>query len=402
MSPDSLLPAPCSLPAAAFPPPGWVTNRKAAEMLGVGLQTLTCSGFKWRPMLRGQSRCVRPPEGGRCNIYPRELVERIVAAQAEAARPRAVPEGFVDKAGAARIMGFSLGVWKTCIRLGKVPFGEMAELRPGRKQRIYKIADVQRLKEELFGADKLYKDGQSGIYHLPAGLLTRQEAWEKFGVGISTWQRWEREGKIACGRRVPSGPKVYRVDDIERLLDEYGKLSPPCPDPDRPGVYRVPLAGRDIQRREALIDADALPLLEGRTCAFSTSKRGWSFVSLSSGKKKSIPLRRAIMGVRDRKVNVRHVNGDPLDCRRENLVVRTVRQRARNTRKIERINGRPPTSRFKGVCWEWATKMWRAQIGVPGRKERLGRFESEIAAARAYDEAAQRCFGEHARLNFPG
>jgi hypothetical protein len=36
-----------------FPPTGWVTNREAARMLGVGLETMTCSNWKWRAMLRG-------------------------------------------------------------------------------------------------------------------------------------------------------------------------------------------------------------------------------------------------------------------------------------------------------------------------------------------------------------
>ncbi|HYE17003.1 MAG TPA: AP2 domain-containing protein [Tepidisphaeraceae bacterium] len=98
---------------------------------------------------------------------------------------------------------------------------------------------------------------------------------------------------------------------------------------------------------------------------------------------------------------MRHVNGDPLDCRRANLIVRTVQQRVRNARKRRATNGRPPSSRFKGVFWESWTKKWRACIVVDGRKRSLGRYGDEIAAALAYDEAARKWFGEHARLNFP-
>jgi hypothetical protein len=95
------------------------------------------------------------------------------------------------------------------------------------------------------------------------------------------------------------------------------------------------------------------------------------------------------------------VNGDPLDCRRENLVARTIAQRVRNARKMKLIKGRPPTSRFKGVYWENWSKSWRTGIRVDGKTRRLGRFRDEIAAAVAYDEAAGQWFGEHARLNFP-
>jgi hypothetical protein len=34
-----------------FPPAGWVTNHEAGRMLGVGLNTLTCVAWKWRPWL---------------------------------------------------------------------------------------------------------------------------------------------------------------------------------------------------------------------------------------------------------------------------------------------------------------------------------------------------------------
>jgi hypothetical protein len=90
-----------------------------------------------------------------------------------------------------------------------------------------------------------------------------------------------------------------------------------------------------------------------------------------------------------------------LDCRRENLVVRTVKQRVRNNRKRKSNRGKACTSRFKGVYWDAWAKKWRAGIKVNGKDRRLGRFGDEIAAAVAYDEAAKLWFGEHAWLNFP-
>jgi hypothetical protein len=108
-----------------------------------------------------------------------------------------------------------------------------------------------------------------------------------------------------------------------------------------------------------------------------------------------------ILGVVGEGLNVRHRNGDPLDCRRANLVVRTVEQRTRNMQKAKSIKGRPTSSRFKGVYWNQGMKRWYASIRVDGKARHLGRFGDEIAAGLAYDEAARLWFGEHARLNFP-
>jgi hypothetical protein len=389
----------------SFPPAGWVTNHEAARQLGVGLATLTCMTYKWRSALRTCARCVRHPvTGGRCNIYSVEGIDQILKSQADAGAAVAarswIPQGFVDKDGACRMFGVTRHVWKRWIREGKVGFGHVVHSPIGGKQRLYAIEDLQRLKQELFGDDKLYKRGTDGTYHVPAGFIGRQEAWERFGVSMSTWWRWERERKISCGHRVPGGPKLYKIEEIERMLGEYGKWCPPYPDPDRPGVYRVPLSGRDIRRREAIIDADALPLIEGASCSWSTTDK-WGFVALTRGEVNGEPLRRIVMGVTEAGLNVRHVNDDPLDCRRANLVVWTVTQRTRNMRKIRAINGRPPTSQYKGVYWETYTKMWRAAIRANGKKMPLGRFGSETAAAEAYDAAARQYFGEHARLNFP-
>jgi hypothetical protein len=381
-----------------FPPPGWIVNREAARLLGVGLETLTCGGWKWHSMLRGQGKCVRHPvTGGRCNIYPLEVIGGIQAAQAAAAVPPPIPEGFLDKEGACRMFGVTGGVWKRWVREGKVRFGEPSPA--AHNQKIYALKDLQHLKEELFSEERLYKDGENN-WHIPAGYVRREEAWAQFGVGMPTWWRWEREGRITCGQRVPGGPKLYKLEDIQRMLDEYGRYCPPYPDPDRPGAYRVPLSGRDIKRREALIDAEDLPLIEGASCAWSRSG-DWGFVSVTRGEMHGVPLRRLILGVSESDSNVRHANGDSLDCRRANLVVRTPVQRSRNARKIKSVNGRPTTSRFKGVFWETHAKSWRARIRVDGKQLSLGRYRDEIAAAQAYDEAARQFFGEHARLNFP-
>lgn len=47
-------------------------------------------------------------------------------------------------------------------------------------------------------------------------------------------------------------------------------------------------------------------------------------------------------------------------------------------------SGNGKTSKFEGVCWDNHAQKWRAQIHQDGRCITIGRFESEIDAARAY------------------
>lgn len=91
-----------------------------------------------------------------------------------------------------------------------------------------------------------------------------------------------------------------------------------------------------------------------------------------------------------------HKNGNPLDNRRSNLRNVTHSQNGMNGRKHC-----DTVSRFKGVIWHPGRKRWRAKIRANGKRKYLGHFVSPIEAAKAYDLAAKKFFGEFARLNFP-
>jgi AP2 domain len=88
-----------------------------------------------------------------------------------------------------------------------------------------------------------------------------------------------------------------------------------------------------------------------------------------------------------------HHNRDSLDNTRVNL---------RLANDIENQGNRGPnknnTSGYKGVVFDKSRGNWRAKMA--GRTVG-GRFNSPEDAAHAYDEAAQKHFGEFAQLNFP-
>jgi hypothetical protein len=93
---------------------------------------------------------------------------------------------------------------------------------------------------------------------------------------------------------------------------------------------------------------------------------------------------------------VDHRNCDGLDNRRSNLRFATHAQNTRNRRKKK--NG---SSQFLGVYFNKEKSAWDSQLKHNEKRIWVGRFKTEIEAAKAYDEAARKYHGEFARLNFP-
>jgi hypothetical protein len=105
-------------------------------------------------------------------------------------------------------------------------------------------------------------------------------------------------------------------------------------------------------------------------------------------------MHRRIMGLPGKsKLEVDHINGDPLDNRKANLRICTHAENLRN-QKMKKHN----RSGLKGVHFHKQSGRWRSIIKVEGKSISLGLFETKDLAHQAYCDAAKRFFGEFANF----
>lgn len=106
---------------------------------------------------------------------------------------------------------------------------------------------------------------------------------------------------------------------------------------------------------------------------------------------KLVLMHRLIMNASD-KFEVDHRNRNGLDNQRVNLRLATRSQNMANRRLFSNN-----TSGYRGVYA--AAGKYRSTIRVKGKTRHLGYFESARLAAKAYNRAAIKAFGEFATLN---
>jgi hypothetical protein len=92
--------------------------------------------------------------------------------------------------------------------------------------------------------------------------------------------------------------------------------------------------------------------------------------------------------------NTDHHNGDGLNNQRRNLRPATHSQNNYNQKLHKKTR-----SGYKGVSWKKENQKWQGQIMFNRRNIHLGYFRFKIEAARAYNKAAEKYFGEFACLN---
>lgn len=111
----------------------------------------------------------------------------------------------------------------------------------------------------------------------------------------------------------------------------------------------------------------------------------------TDGRRRKIAMHQFITGF----LLTDHHNHNGLDNRRDNLRDGTEFRNPANSRK--QLN---TSSSYKGVSWDKNYRQWQAKICKHRKTQFLGRFDSEIGAAIAYDNAATQLFGEYAYPNF--
>lgn len=165
-------------------------------------------------------------------------------------------------------------------------------------------------------------------------------------------------------------------------------------------VY-IPLTGKG---GVAIVDRLDYPLVEPFTWSVTICRRkgenrysyAITYVYQPPGAKKQTQIRmhRLIMGMPQDSL-VDHRNGNTLDNRRSNLRLCTTAENCQN--QFARQGG---TSRFKGVSFCRQTGRWKARLRKQNVEIWIGRFDSELEAAEAYDESALYHFEQFANPNF--
>jgi hypothetical protein len=383
-------------------------------LLGVSVGTFG----KWERAGRLAEGQVAPIPGtsARTKIYPIEHIER-VREEILAAAANFPPPGWLTMREAARRANVSVLVWKRWLADGQVERWQWASRPTMARCKLFPKEEIERVvAEQGRDHDFLLEPDGAGGWRVPTGYVGRAEAAAMLGATETAFVRWQTLGWIDFGRwaRSPSGERgsprrAYEVARLMTMVAAFEARGGPRADDADPAVARVPVFAPDGVPRDAMIDAADLPVVAGARWYWAVSiddvasMTGCVATRLPDGGQVALRLR--LLGL-ERKggaaARSTHRNGDRLDFRRTNLLYKDGSEHFHGGRKMRRTGqGHAPTSRFKGVCWKAGEGKWAADIMKDGVAYRLGRFDDEIAAAQAYDEAARELYGPLAYQNFP-
>lgn len=144
----------------------------------------------------------------------------------------------------------------------------------------------------------------------------------------------------------------------------------------------------------AIVDDEDYEFINSFKWCASNSGRG-RFYAQRKDNRKTVFMHRLIMKLTDKNLNIDHINHNTLDNRKINLRICSKTENARN--KSSHPNS---SSKFLGVSWDKSRNKWKSCIYINKKCVLLGRFNFEMEAAKAYDNAAKTNFKEFANLNF--
>ncbi len=165
-------------------------------------------------------------------------------------------------------------------------------------------------------------------------------------------------------------------------------------------VAKLPLSGKLGKGKFAIVDSDVFDTVSHYKWGLLPA----GYVRRVSGKR-TIYLHREILTPPVR-MQIDHINRNKLDNRRANLRTVTAAQNCQNRLRTPSHRSYIGTSAYIGVQRSYTRKpkyglyihqSWQAHI----KGHYLGSFKSELDAARAYDAAARKDYGEFAVLNLP-
>ena len=142
-------------------------------------------------------------------------------------------------------------------------------------------------------------------------------------------------------------------------------------------------------------DSDYEFLMQWKWTANKERKTFTAYRQSNQTKKRTfIYMHRLIMNMPEKGVFVDHIDGNGLNNQRCNLRLCTNAENLMN-RGANKNN----TSGYKGVTWHKKISKWQSQIMLNRKNIKLGYFSDKTDAARAYNEAAKKYFGEFAKIN---
>jgi len=159
--------------------------------------------------------------------------------------------------------------------------------------------------------------------------------------------------------------------------------------------------------KKVIIDSDNYDVKQYKWYAMGCDKKYYAVrtINLPNKKTKKIYLHKQIMGFNG---IVDFINGDTLDCRKENLRITNRSNDSKNrfsygTSKYLGVNFHKTKKKYKNKKGEekkYESNGLVAKIKIGDKCKHLGFFKNEIDAAKKYDEAAKKHHKEYARLNF--